>query len=1126
MTNFVHLRAHSDYSLGKSIIKIPDLINKAKADNMPALCLMDQGNLFGSLEFSMECLKNGIKPLIGTILKIDLEADTDKRKPHSEIALIAKDQDGYQNLLELVSLSFLNYSDSQPHIKISRLLNYSKGLITLFNSFESPMAALIKKEQYKVAERLLEQFHNSFKENLFLELIRTEKNNWQLHEHWFLDKAFEKNIPIVATNPISFLRANLSEAHDALLCIANSSYILEDNREKSDPDHYFKNEEEMRALFSDLPEAIENTKLIALKSSVFSETRKPILPKFSHLIEDEALELQKQAIDGLRKRLNSVKYDINQEEYFKRLEFELSVINKMQFPGYFLIVSDFIKWSKGNGIPVGPGRGSGAGSIVAWALEITDLDPIKFSLLFERFLNPERVSMPDFDIDFCQERRDEVINYVKDKYGAERVAQIITFGKLQARAVLRDVGRVMQIPYGLVDKICKMVPNNPANPITLSEAIALDKQLQDMRDDDPDLEKLLSISLELEGINRHVSTHAAGIIIADRPLIELVPLYMDSNSSMQTIQYSLKYADAAGLMKFDFLGLKTLTVISQTVQLIEKNRGIRINLANIDFEDKKTYQLLSQGHTVGIFQLEGAGMREAIKQLKPDFFGDVIALTSLYRPGPMDNIPSYVNRKHGLETPDYIHPSLENLLKETYGIIIYQEQVMEIAQILAGYSLGEADLLRRAMGKKNKQEMDEQRALFVERCIANEIKEQRATEIFALIEKFASYGFNKSHAAAYAVITYQTAYLKTHYTAEFLTASMNLEIHDTSKIGMFCNDAKLFNIDILLPNINSSNAYFTVEGDKIRYGLAAIKGVGIKATVDIQEERRTAQFQNIYQFIERCHNLINKRAMENLIKAGTFDSLYPNRAELFANLEKLIRYYQLNKLEDQSQGSLFFDEENDQSLSLSAVADWEDRRKLAFEFEALGFYLSAHPLNEYQERLKKLEILSVENVLSLEIKNFYKCRVAGVVSSKKVKSSKRGKFAFLQITDTTGILDISIFNEKLLIESNDILQEGQTIICDIEIKNDENGTRMVAEKISEIHHTMKSTLCACHIYIKDKISIQEISTKVTDTGLPIKLYAELDDGSVVHFGLEKPLFIDYKGLEELKKIDNIRVVEQ
>ncbi|CAK6548147.1 MAG: DNA polymerase III subunit alpha [Candidatus Midichloria mitochondrii] len=1126
MTSFIHLRAHSDYSLGKSIIKIPDLINKAKADNMPALCLMDRGNLFGSLEFSMECLKNGIKPLIGTILKIDLEADTDKREPHSEIALIAKDQDGYQNLLELVSLSFLSYSDSQPHIKISRLLNYSKGLIALFNSFESPMAALIKKEQYKVAERLLEQFHNSFKENLFLELIRTEKNNWQFHEHWLLDKAFEKDIPIVATNPISFLRANLSEAHDALLCIANSSYILEDNRERSDPDHYFKNEEEMRALFSDLPEAIENTKLIALKSSVFPETRKPILPKFSHLIEDETLELQKQAIDGLRKRLNSVKYNINQQEYFKRLEFELGVINKMQFPGYFLIVSDFIKWSKGNGISVGPGRGSGAGSIVAWALEITDLDPIKFGLLFERFLNPERVSMPDFDIDFCQERRDEVINYVKDKYGAERVAQIITFGKLQARAVLRDVGRVMQIPYGLVDKICKMVPNNPANPITLSEAIALDKQLQDMCDDDPDLEKLLSISLELEGINRHVSTHAAGIIIADRPLIELVPLYMDSNSSMQTIQYSLKYADAAGLMKFDFLGLKTLTVISQTVQLIEKNRGIRINLANIDFEDKKTYQLLSQGHTVGIFQLEGAGMREAIKQLKPDFFGDVIALTSLYRPGPMDNIPSYVNRKHGLETPDYIHPSLENLLKETYGIIIYQEQVMELAQILAGYSLGEADLLRRAMGKKNKQEMDEQRAIFIERCIANEIKEQRAAEIFALIEKFASYGFNKSHAAAYAVITYQTAYLKTHYTAEFLTASMNLEIHDTSKIGMFCNDAKLFGIDILLPNINSSNAYFTVDGDKIRYGLAAIRGVGIKATVDIQEERRTAQFQNIHQFIERCHNLINKRAMENLIKAGTFDSLYPNRAELFANLKKLIRYSQSNKLEDQSQGSLFFDEENDQGLSLSAVADWEDRRKLAFEFEALGFYLSAHPLNEYQERLKKLGILSVENVLSLEIKNFYKCRVAGVVSSKKVKSSKRGKFAFLQITDTTGILDISIFNEKLLIESNDILQEGQTIICDIEIKNDENGTRMVAEKISEIHHTMKSTLCACHIYIKDKISIQEISTKVTDTGLPIKLYAELDDGSVVHFGLEKPLFIDYKGLEELKKIDNIRVVEQ
>ncbi|WHQ46464.1 MAG: DNA polymerase III subunit alpha [Candidatus Midichloria sp.] len=1128
MTNFIHLRAHSDYSLGKSIIKIPDLITKAKADNMPALCLMDQGNLFGSLEFSIECLKNGIKPIIGTILKIDLEISNEKtrRDTHSKIALIAKDQDGYQNLLELVSSSFLTYSNPEQHIKISQLLSYSEGLIALFNSFESPIAKFVKKEQYEAADNLLEQFHNRFKENLFLELIRTAKNNWQLYEKWFLDKAFEKNIPIVATNPIAFLRSNLSEAHDALLCIANSSYILEDDREKSDPDHYFKSEAEMKSIFLDLPEAIENTKLIALKSSVFSETRKPILPKFSHFIEDEALELQKQSTDGLKKRISAIKYNINQQEYFKRLEFELSVINKMQFPGYFLIVSDFIKWSKENGIPVGPGRGSGAGSIVAWALEITDLDPIKFGLLFERFLNPERVSMPDFDIDFCQERRDEVINYVKDKYGEERVAQIITFGKLQARAVLRDVGRVMQIPYGLVDKICKMVPNNPANPITLSAAIALDKQLQDMRDEDPDLEKLLSISLELEGINRHVSTHAAGIVIADRPLIKLVPLCMDSNSSMQTIQYSLKYADAAGLMKFDFLGLKTLTVISQTVKLIEKNRGIKLNLSDIDFEDEKTYQLLSQGHTVGIFQLEGAGMREAIKQLKPDFFGDVIALTSLYRPGPMDNIPSYINRKHGLESPDYIHPSLKNLLKETYGIIIYQEQVMEIAQILAGYSLGEADLLRRAMGKKNKQEMDEQRAIFVKRCVANGMKEQRAAEIFALIEKFASYGFNKSHAAAYAIITYQTAYLKTHYTPEFLTASMNLEINDTSKIGMFCNDAKLFNIEVLLPDINSSHTYFTVEGDKIRYGLAAIKGVGIKATVEIQEERGGAQFQNINQFIERCSSLISKRAMENLIKAGAFDSIYSNRAELFANLEKLIRYSQSSKSEDQSQGCLFFDEESDQNLSLSLVADWENRQKLAFEFEALGFYLSAHPLNEYHERLKKLGILSIENILNLEPKNFYKCKVAGVVSSKKVKSSKCGRYAFLQITDTTGILDISIFNEKLLIESNDILEEGQTIICDIEIKNDDNGTRILAEKISEIHHTMKNNLCSCHIYIKDKTSIQEISTKITDSGLPIKLYAELSDGSVVHFGLEKPLFIDHKGLEELKKINNIRVVEQ
>jgi len=1129
MKDFIHLRSHSDYSLGKSIIKIPELVAKAKKDDMSALCLMDRGNLFGSLEFSMACLKHHIKPLIGVTLNIDFESDDDKNKQrtYGQIALIAKDKIGYQNLLELVSFSFLQNPLVEPSIKLPQLFEKSSGLIILFNSFESPIAKFIQKEQDELAHSLLNKFYDIFKENLFLELIRTSDNHWQIHEKWFLEKAFKKNIPIVATNPIAFLQPHLSEAQDALLCIANSRYVLEDNREKSCRDHYFKSEQEMKKLFSDLPEAIENTKLIAIKSSVFPETRKPILPKFSNSVEDEEIELQKQAFDGLRNKIKVITYSINEDEYFERLEFELGVINKMKFPGYFLIVSNFIKWSKERGIPVGPGRGSGVGSIVAWVLEITDLDPIKFGLLFERFLNPERVSMPDFDIDFCQERRDEVINYVKNKYGDDRVAQIVTFGKLQARAVLRDVGRVMQIPYGLVDKICKRVPNNPAHPITLPEAIALDKELQMMRDDEPDVAKLLSISLELEGINRHVSTHAAGIIIADRPLIELAPLYIDANSSMQAIQYSLKYADAAGLMKFDFLGLKTLTVISKTIQLVKEHRGVEIDLSNIDFEDKKTYKMLSQGHTVGVFQFEGAGVRDAIKQLKPDFIGDLMALTSLYRPGPMDSIPNYINRKHGIEIPDYIHPKLEELLKETYGIIIYQEQVMQIAQILAGYSLGEADLLRRAMGKKNKQEMDEQSAIFVRGCVTNEIKEERAIEIFALIEKFASYGFNKSHAAAYAVISYQTAYLKAHYTVEFLTASMNLEINDTNKIGIFCNDAKLFELDVLQPNINFSNAYFSIENGNIRYGLAAIKGAGAKTIKEIEIEReKNNQFKDIYQFFSRCKQYINKRAMENLIKAGAFDSIYSNKAELYMNLKELIKHYQANKFIDLAQGSLFSTDEDDESICMTPIDDWDKRQKLFFEFEALGLYLSSHPLDEYKERLRKIGILSIEKIINLKIKNSYKCKVAGVISLKRVRSSKRGKYAFLQITDQTGVLDISIFNEKLLIEHNNILEEGAAIICDIEMKNDKTGTRIVVEKIVEVHSLMQKTITDYNIYISNQDAISKVKDALTEDGLPINLYAELNDGSVVQFSLGQSLFINNEGIERLKKINNIRIIEQ
>ena len=1130
MSSFIHLRSHSDYSLGKSIVKIHELVAKAKAEKMPALCLMEQGNLFGSLEFSLECIKSGIKPLIGIVIKTSFGAAQgffDKRETTlSKIALIAKNEEGYDNLIKLVSNSFFNSQNSEPHINIQELFTKSKGIIALINPFESPVALALKCGKEKFASELLNDFQKAFREDFFIELIRTSENNWRIHEDWFLKAAFDKEIPLVATNPISFLKAELSNAHDILLCIANGRYVLEDDREKSCADYYFKSALEMEKLFADIPEAITNTKLIATKASIFPQTRKPILPKFLENYEEECLELQRQAREGLKSRIESMSYDVDESKYFERLEFELSVINKMQFPGYFLIVSDFIKWSKRQKIPVGPGRGSGAGSIVAWALEVTDLDPIKFGLLFERFLNPERVSMPDFDIDFCQERRDEVIDYVKKKYGEDKVAQIITFGKLQARAVLRDVGRVLQIPYGLVDRICKMIPNNPANPVTLSEAIALDSELRKMRDDEPDVARLLSISLELEGINRHVSTHAAGIIIADRPLIELVPLYLDSNSVMQTIQYSLKYADLAGLMKFDFLGLKTITMIERAIRLIKENRGIELDLSRVDYLDQKTYNLLSSGYTIGIFQFEGAGVKDAIKQLKPDCLGDLIALTSLYRPGPMDNIPSYINRKHGLEEPDYIHEKLKDILKETYGIIIYQEQVMEIARILGGYTLGQADVLRRAMGKKNKQEMEQQSAIFVNGCTENGLDREYAIEIFALMEKFASYGFNKSHAAAYAVISYQTAYLKAHYTAEFLAASMNLDIGDTGKIWMFSNEAKIFGIEVLLPDINASSAYFKINDGKILYGLAAIKGVGIKIIdeIEIRKNKNGGEFKNLGEFISLCSDCLNKRAMESLVKAGAFDSLHANRGELYENLENLIQQSNFD-CSNKNQGSLFFEDINRQEIILTPKSDWDKKVKLSLEFSALGFYLSSHPLDEYRDRFARIGITEIERVPEISLNRGQKIITAGVLSSKKVKSSKRGRYAFLQLTDQGSTVDLSIFDEKLLIENNKILEVGNAIVCEVEIRNEDGNNRILITKLKEAHKFIKESIKYYQIHIRDTDEIDKIKKVLNyKEGVPVTLNAELKCGSIIRFDLEKLIYISSSDAEMLRD-DNIIIID-
>ena len=826
---YIPLSIHTTYSLCNGAIKIPELIETVKELGFPAIGISDSQNLFGALEFSSYCKKAGIQPILGCDLLVDFNIVEQKNPSHNDIEkslcqthLIAYNSEGYRNLMFLVSKSFLDRQSSiTPHVNFELLEKNSHGLICLSGASKGVIGKMLLNDQEKLAEKFCDDLLGIFKNNFYIEITRHGLKEEEILEEKFLNLAVKKNIPIVATNHVYFLKKEMYEAQDILSCIYDGALQSDKDRLKNSPSQYLKTQQEFLEVFSDLPEALENSINIARKCHTMAFERPPTLPKFSNEIDfDEKTELKKQSYEGLKIRLDRKfileetqpdQCQIIEKQYFERLDYELEIIIKMNFSGYFLIVSDFIKWAKNNEIPVGPGRGSGAGSVVAWSLQITDLDPIRFGLLFERFLNPERVSMPDFDVDFCQTRRDEVIQYVQRKYGKDYVAQIITFGKLQARAVLKDVGRVLNMPYSQVDRICKLIPFNAVEAVTLEKAITMDKDLQNAIKEDPQITKLVDISLKLEGLNRHASTHAAGLVIGDRPLHEICALYNDQGSSMPAVGYSMKYAESAGLVKFDFLGLKTLTTIFDTIKLVKQTRNQKIDLNNIRLDDKKTFEMLASGDSVGVFQIESLGMRSVLRQMRCDKIEDIIALISLYRPGPMDNIPTYIRRKHGEEKIEYPHPLLASVLQETYGVIVYQEQVMEIAKILSGYSLGGADLLRRAMGKKIKEEMEQQRSIFVSGAKKNNISDHQANEIFDLVDKFAGYGFNKSHAAAYAMISYQTAYLKAHFLPEFLTASINLEIDNTDKINIFLQEAKNHKIIVLPPDINQSEGYFSIE---------------------------------------------------------------------------------------------------------------------------------------------------------------------------------------------------------------------------------------------------------------------------------------------------------------------------
>ncbi|MDX2201739.1 MAG: DNA polymerase III subunit alpha [Hyphomicrobiaceae bacterium] len=1096
---FVHLKVHSAYSLLEGALPIAKLAKLAIAKGVPAIGLTDTGNLFGALEFSDKVAGSGVQPIVGCSLQADfgdgqaagtplmrMGGNQPRSQPAGAIAVLAASEAGYQNLMKLSSHAFFDPAeDEPPHLKLAALETWGGGLIALTGGPDGPIDRALREGQTELARERLKALEKIFGDRLYVEVQRHGLAHEAEVEPQLLELAYARGLPIVATNEVYFAAPEDYEAHDALLCIAGGSYVVEDNRRRLSRAHYFKSAKEMRELFADLPEAVENTIEIAQRCAFRPKGRKPILPRFvkaeagaspEEILELETKELTAQARAGLAVRLE--KGDpapgFSREDYQKRLDFELGVIAKMKFPGYFLIVSDFIKWSKANGIPVGPGRGSGAGSVVAWSLTITDLDPLRFGLLFERFLNPERISMPDFDIDFCQDRRDEVIRYVQGKYGRDRVAQIITHGKLQARAVLRDVGRVLQMPYGQVDRLCKMVPNNPANPVTLAQAIELEPKLQEEREREPMVARLLEIADKLEGLYRHASTHAAGMVIGDRPLDELVPLYRDPKSSFPITQFNWKLVEAAGLVKFDFLGLKTLTVLRKAVDLIKRGRGIDVDLAALPLDDKASYELLAKADTAGVFQLESTGMRDSLKRLKPDRFEDIIAMVALYRPGPMDNIPTYINRKHGEEEVDCLHPMLEPILKETYGVIIYQEQVMQIAQVLAGYSLGEADLLRRAMGKKDKAEMAKQQARFVDGAMKNGVKKDEAVYIFELVDKFAGYGFNKSHAAAYALVSYHTAYLKANYREEFLAASMTLDMGNTDKLAMFTAEARKSSIKVELPCVNESEVDFLPGAKRIRYSLAALKNIGAGAVEALVAERQAnGPFKSAADFARRSNpKTLNKRALETLAAAGAFDALEPNRALIHGNVEQMLALG--NRLaSDAAQGiSDLFGGGSDKGggLDLRPQKAWTPMEKLGHEFDAVGFFLSGHPLDAYRGILAKLGVISSAELEAKAQRGNVVARVAGIVVSARERRSQKGnKFAFAMFSDSTGQFEAIIFSDTLA-ACRSLLEPGTPVVVSVEGERDGETLKLRAQGVQSLDEAAASVQRGLKVVLDKRVA--------------------------------------------------------
>ena len=1096
---FVHLRVHTAYSLSEGAMLVPKLIHKLHDQGVPAIAVTDTANMFGGKAFSKYASDEGVKPILGCqfYLRNPDADDVLKAKGRiiepDKIVLLVMNENGYQNIMKLMKRSYLDNpkQGEKAQLKMSDLEELNGGLIALTAGVEGQIGRLLLENRKAEAEEVVVKLREIFADRLYMEISRIGLETEQKTEDDFIDFAYKYKIPLVATNEAFFFDADMYEAHDALICIAAGEYVANDDRKKYSPNNRLRSAEEMVELFKDLPEAVQSTVNIAARCNYLSQKVDPLLPIFEcpeGKTQDEFIT--EQAYKGLKQRMEAQVYNDSQtpeeraeidKRYYERLDYELSVIKKMGFPGYFLIVSDFIQWSKAHGVPVGPGRGSGAGSIVAWSLKITDLDPLKLDLLFERFLNPERVNMPDFDVDFCQENRYKTIEYVQKKYGFDHVAQIITYGKLQAKNVIRDVARVLQMPYAQADRISKMIPPGVQgkNP-TLQESLDQVPELEQMRQEDPQINKLFDIGMKLEGLYRQSGMHAAGVVIGDRPLDQLVPLYKDPKADMPVTQYDMKFVEETGLIKFDFLGLKTLTVIKKAVDWVKKVHKIDLDIDNIPLDDKLTYEMLQRGDTSAVFQFESPGMKDVHKQIKPDRFEDLIAIVSLYRPGPMDNIPTYIKRKHGEEEITYLHPDLAPILDETYGIMVYQEQVMKIAQALGGYTMGGADKLRKVMGKKMRDEIPKQRKMFTEGAVAKGIDEGTATKIFDQMEKFASYGFNKSHAAAYSLVSYQTAYLKAHYPVEFMCAVMSLDMTNVDKLLLYKEECKKMGFKVLPPDINKSDADFDVEDGNIRYALAAIKSVGAANMEAIAAERHAhGPYKDVSDFIHRIDaKQINRRQLEQLIKAGAFDCLDKNRGKLFANIETIVQHISAaTELKTSSQSSLFGDQELQAKVKLAEKPDWPELEKLKLEAEAIGFYLSAHPLDSYSRGMERLGVKKCNEVFQgIRTGDTIRAKLAGCVNSFQKRISKNGnKYAFLEISDGSSNFEGLLFSEGLT-RFEETIKSGLPLLVSVTIdkQNEEGNPRVMINSVETLDKAIADVANGLEISLNDTSAVPKL----------------------------------------------------